>query len=71
MLPRSRGTPRIANRMLKRVRDFAQIISDGVITYQSAKIGLCRLAMEGGFGCQLIKTLENIDTVSTAALSKF
>ena len=37
---RSRGTPRIANRMLKRVRDFAQIISDGVITYQSAKIGL-------------------------------
>ena len=40
---RSRGTPRIANRMLKRVRDFAQIISDGVITYQSAKIGLDRL----------------------------
>ncbi len=43
---RSRGTPRIANRMLKRVRDFAQIISDGVITYQSAKIGLDRLEID-------------------------
>ncbi len=43
---RSRGTPRIANRMLKRVRDFAQIISDGVITYQSAKIGLDRLEVD-------------------------
>ena len=29
---RSRGTPRIANRLLKRVRDFAQVISNGVIT---------------------------------------
>lgn len=29
---RSRGTPRIANRMIKRVRDFAQVIGDGVIT---------------------------------------
>ena len=43
---RSRGTPRIANRMLKRVRDFAQIISDGGITYQSAKIGLDRLEVD-------------------------
>lgn len=43
---RSRGTPRIANRMLKRVRDFAQVISDGVITYQSAKIGLDRLEVD-------------------------
>ena len=43
---RSRGTPRIANRMLKRVRDFAQIISDGVITYQSAEIGLDRLEVD-------------------------
>ena len=43
---RSRGTPRIANRMLKSVRDFAQIISDGVITYQSAKIGLDRLEVD-------------------------
>jgi len=43
---RSRGTPRIANRMLKRVRDFAQIISDGVINYQTAKIGLDRLEVD-------------------------
>ena len=34
---RSRGTPRIANRLLKRVRDFAQVMSDGVITYEQAK----------------------------------
>ena len=43
---RSRGTPRIANRLLKRVRDFAQVISDGVITYQTAKIGLDRLEID-------------------------
>ncbi|MCY1713765.1 Holliday junction branch migration DNA helicase RuvB [Caproiciproducens galactitolivorans] len=43
---RSRGTPRIANRLLKRVRDFAQIISSGVITYQSAKVGLDRLEID-------------------------
>ena len=29
---RSRGTPRIANRLLKRVRDYAQVIGDGIIT---------------------------------------
>ena len=33
---RSRGTPRLANRMLKRVRDFAQVKYDGVITYDVA-----------------------------------
>ncbi len=43
---RSRGPPRIANRLLKRVRDFAQVISDGVITYSSAKIGLDRLEID-------------------------
>ena len=43
---RSRGTPRIANRMLKRVRDFAQIISDGVITYATAKLALDRLEID-------------------------
>lgn len=43
---RSRGTPRIANRMLRRVRDFAQVMTDGVITYQSAKIGLDRLEVD-------------------------
>lgn len=37
---RSRGTPRLANRMLKRVRDFAQIKYDGVITEEVAKTAL-------------------------------
>ncbi len=34
---RSRGTPRIANRLLKRIRDFAQVKYDGVITHDVAK----------------------------------
>lgn len=34
---RSRGTPRIANRLLKRVRDFAEVIGDGVITAEVTK----------------------------------
>lgn len=43
---RSRGTPRIANRLLKRVRDFAQVMSDGVITYETAKVALDRLEID-------------------------
>lgn len=37
---RSRGTPRIANRLLKRVRDYAQIKGDGIITKEIADIAL-------------------------------
>ncbi|OMF31688.1 Holliday junction DNA helicase RuvB [Paenibacillus sp. FSL H8-0548] len=37
---RSRGTPRIANRLLKRVRDFAQVRGDGVITHDIARSAL-------------------------------
>lgn len=37
---RSRGTPRLANRILKRVRDFAQVKYDGVITEQVANVAL-------------------------------
>ena len=37
---RSRGTPRIANRLLKRVRDYAQVIGDGKITLKIAKESL-------------------------------
>lgn len=37
---RSRGTPRIANRLLKRVRDFAQVRGDGIITHDLAKYAL-------------------------------
>ena len=43
---RSRGTPRIANRMLKRVRDFAQVLSNGVITLETARIALERLEID-------------------------
>lgn len=43
---RSRGTPRIANRLLKRTRDFAQVMSDGVITGEVAKIALDRLEID-------------------------
>jgi Holliday junction DNA helicase RuvB len=43
---RSRGTPRIANRMLKRVRDFAQVKADGVITKEVAHQGLDMLAVD-------------------------
>ncbi len=43
---RSRGTPRIANRMLRRVRDFAQVMGDGVITNQIADDALNRLEVD-------------------------
>ena len=43
---RSRGTPRIANRLLKRVRDFAQVISDGIITKEVADHALKRLEID-------------------------
>ncbi len=43
---RSRGTPRIANRMLRRVRDFAQVRADGVITREVADEALTRLEVD-------------------------
>ena len=43
---RSRGTPRIANRLLKRVRDFAQVVSNGVITYEIAKSALDKMEID-------------------------
>ncbi|MCR5636275.1 MAG: Holliday junction branch migration DNA helicase RuvB [Clostridiales bacterium] len=43
---RSRGTPRIANRMLKRVRDFAEVINHGKINAQTAEIALSRLEVD-------------------------
>lgn len=43
---RSRGTPRIANRFLRRVRDFAQVCADGVITRQTADLALTRLEVD-------------------------
>ena len=43
---RSRGTPRIANRMLRRVRDFAQVNAGGVITKEVADDALLRLEVD-------------------------
>ncbi len=43
---RSRGTPRIANRLLKRVRDFAQVLGDGVIDEKTANKALERLEID-------------------------
>lgn len=43
---RSRGTPRIANRLLKRIRDFAQVLGEGVITLAIAKKALALLEID-------------------------
>ena len=43
---RSRGTPRLANRLLKRVRDFADVMGNGQITKQIASIALSRLEID-------------------------
>ena len=51
---RSRGTPRIANRLLKRVRDFAEVCADGVITREVADEALTRLEIDR-------QGLDNID----------
>lgn len=49
---RSRGTPRIANRLLKRVRDVAQVLGDGVITKEIADQALQRLDIDAlGLDC--------------------
>lgn len=43
---RARGTPRVANRLLKRVRDYAQVMADGVITEPVAREALARLEID-------------------------
>ena len=43
---RSRGTPRIANRLFRRVRDFAQVMNDGYISTEIAKMALDRLKVD-------------------------
>jgi len=43
---RSRGTPRIANRLLRRVRDFAEVTADGIITHAVADDALTRLEID-------------------------
>ncbi len=53
---RSRGTPRIANRLLKRARDFAEVMGNGVITVDTAKIALGRMEIDE-LGLDLIDRL--------------
>jgi Holliday junction DNA helicase RuvB len=43
---RTRGTPRVANRLLKRVRDYAQVMADGKITREMAKLSLNQLEVD-------------------------
>jgi Holliday junction DNA helicase RuvB len=43
---RSRGTPRIANRLLRRVRDFVEVRGDGVITGETAERGLALFGID-------------------------
>ena len=43
---RSRGTPRVANRLLRRVRDYAQVMADNVITDDVAREALARLQVD-------------------------
>ena len=58
---RSRGTPRIANRLLKRVRDYALVMGNGTITLEIAKIALNKLDIDDmgldSIDRRLIKTL--------------
>jgi len=43
---RARGTPRVANRLLKRVRDYAQVKADGIITHNIAAAALAKLEVD-------------------------
>jgi len=62
---RSRGTPRIANRLLKRVRDFAQVKFDGIIDEKAAKAALDILEVDK-------MGLDNVDrTVMMTMIEKF
>ncbi|MDY7018596.1 MAG: Holliday junction branch migration DNA helicase RuvB [Chloroflexota bacterium] len=51
---RARNTPRVANRLLKRVRDYAQVMAEGIITRETALEGLSKLEIDS-------KGLDDID----------
>ncbi len=58
---RSRGTPRIANRLLRRVRDYADVRNNGIITSDIAKQALAMLDVDSeGFDFMDIKLLQAI-----------
>ncbi|MFC3852508.1 Holliday junction branch migration DNA helicase RuvB [Salinispirillum marinum] len=63
---RSRGTPRIANRLLRRVRDYAEVKADGVVTYEVAHAALTMLDIDpAGFDLldrrMLLAMIERFD----------
>ncbi len=59
---RSRGTPRVANRILRRVRDFAEVRHDGAVTLEVARGALALLEVDG-------EGLERIDRELLAAIA--
>jgi Holliday junction DNA helicase RuvB len=61
---RSRGTPRIANRLLKRVRDFAQVKGDGAITSEIANYALQQLEIDN-------LGLDSVDRHMLSSIIKF
>ena len=75
---RARGTPRIANRLLKRIRDFAEVEGDGVINLKAAKQGLKMLEVDerglDAMDCKILLTVIDkfnggpvgIETLSSA-----
>lgn len=58
---RSRGTPRIANRLLKRARDFAEVVGNGTITKEDANLALSRMEIDA-------LGLDNIDRMLLTAM---
>ena len=61
---RSRGTPRIANRLLRRVRDFAQVVGNGIITCDIARMALDRQEIDE-------LGLDKIDRLLLSGIIKF
>jgi Holliday junction DNA helicase RuvB len=58
---RSRGTPRLVNRFLRRLRDMAEVLADGVVTQKVAHEGLDRLGVdERGLGDMDRRILQTI-----------
>ncbi len=60
---RSRGTPRIANRLLKRSRDFAEVVGNGTISSDSANLALSRMEIDK-------LGLDNIDRLLLTSMIK-
>ena len=60
---RSRGTPRIANRLLKRSRDFAEVMGNGIITKDIADLALARMEIDP-------LGLDNIDRLMLTTMVK-